>query len=278
MSESSKISEHKTISEQVNNNEYENLSKYIETSLQMSYLEARTIWIQRMISNVYQNSYNVEIQNKILLNSMDINSDLSISPLIKSLSPSTTTTTATATAVTITTSQQSHLGSYGKGIEILEIYRSSWFSVITQFNALFLTSINSTESSQSNLTNCSSISLLSNWIHNQLLLFLQDIKVILSEIDEIISFKLYYEQILMFTIRMSEIGCNFRDSIIPLFESNLIARIEKVWLNGLNQFKQMILTEKYHPNSEEMEAYQNHHNFHQSDYEQVSYFILCYFF
>ena len=32
-----------------NNTQYENLSKYIETSLQMSYLEARTIWIQRMI-------------------------------------------------------------------------------------------------------------------------------------------------------------------------------------------------------------------------------------
>jgi hypothetical protein len=222
------------------------LSKYVETSLQMTYLEARSVWIQRMITNVYQNSYHSELQNRILQNSLEINAENHSSPaLVRSPSASSSAT--------------NHLGSYGKGIEILEIYRSSWFSVITQFNALFLNSSSPTtpstsdptspvpSSSAASISSCPPITLLSHWIHDQLQHFTQDIHCILHEIDEIISFKLFYEQVLLFSIRMSEIGCDFKDLVIPIFEKNLQQRIDKIWSQGVNQFKQMIFTEKYLP-------------------------------
>jgi hypothetical protein len=226
--------------------QYEILSKYVETSLQMSYLEARSIWIQRMITNVYQNSYQSELQNKIMMNSLEINSD------IHSNSPNVSSPPPMVRSPSSSTNQSSHLGSYGKGIEILEIYRSSWFSVITQFNALFLNSTSESSSLpsssfSSSSPSCPSITLLSHWIHDQLQHFINDIHCILHEIDEIISFKLYYEQVLLFSIRMSEIGCDFKELIIPIFENNLKQRIEKIWWQGMNQFKQMILTEKYLP-------------------------------
>lgn len=217
-------------------NQYELMSQYVETSLQMSYLEARSIWIQRMISNVYTSSYNAELQNKILMNSLEINSEITPN------SPNKVGSLSPAPLVRASSSNQpSQLGSYGKGIEILEIYRSSWFSVITQFNALFL------NTSTPNTTSCSSITLLSHWIQDQIQHFVDDISAILQEIDEIVSFKLYYEQVLLFSIRMSEIGCDFKESIIPIFDTNLKERIEKVWMQGIHQFQQMILTEKYIP-------------------------------
>lgn len=228
------------ISLENSNHQYEIMSQYIETSLQMSYLEARSIWIQRMISNVYTSSYNADLQNKILMNSLEINSE------IQSNSPSKTTILSPPPPLVRASSssnQSSHLGSYGKGIEILEIYRSSWFSVITQFNALFLNS----NSSNTTTTSCSSITLLSHWIQDQIQHFIDDIHVILQEIDEIVSFKLFYEQVLLFSIRMSEIGCDFKEFTIPIFNRNLKNRIETIWIQGINQFQQMILTEKYTP-------------------------------
>jgi hypothetical protein len=225
------------------------LSQSIETSLQMSYLEARSLWIERMISTVYQNSYHSELQNKLFLNSIEINSELN---------PSAAVVGAPGSPVKgpqLSPSSTHHLGSYGKGIEILEIYRSSWYSVITQFNALFMNHSSSPSSSSSfTPTTCSSITLLSHWIQNQIQLFQDDLETVLQEIDEIISFKLYFEQVLLFSLRMSEIGCNFKEFVIPIFDSHLKQRIVKVWAQGTNQFKQMILTEKYIVPSEETEA------------------------
>mmetsp|Transcript_10004 Transcript_10004/g.15110 ORF Transcript_10004/g.15110 Transcript_10004/m.15110 type:complete len:671 (+) Transcript_10004:72-2084(+) len=175
------------------------LMRRIETSLQMSFLEARGVWVESMLQGVQDEA---------------------------------TGTYSTATHQSDSTT----LGPYGRGIEILEVYRSSWFAVVTQFNALF-GSADGGEVSPS--------SLLSRWIESQLNSLVKELEVILKDIDEGQSVRSLLEQSFLFASRMSEVGCDFRSHILPVFESAVVCRVEDIWRKGLDIFKQMVVTEKY---------------------------------
>jgi hypothetical protein len=186
----------------------ENLMKRIETTLQMNFLEARSVWMERTIRDVL----------------LGRSSRGRASHGVSDREVSNTSTSAGNTV----------LGPYGRGIELLEACRSSWFSVVTQYNALFAESVGE----------YSSKSLLSCWLENQLQGFEVELKELLVKIDEGPSVRSLIEQCYSFSDRMSQVGCDFSNRIDLIFEDVVFSRIGNTWRSCLSSFKHMVEMEK----------------------------------
>ena len=192
-----------------------NLLKRIETTLQMNFLEARSVWMERCIREVLQGNTG---HSRLTRPSTEGNE--APTPLHDEVAAG---------------GGDLVLGPYGQGIELLEICRSSWFAVVTQYNALFAESVGE----------YSSRSLLSFWLENQLNILKEEFKDLLVNIDEGPSVRSLIEQCYSFSDRMSQVGCDFSGHIIPVFDEVVITRIGNTWTRGLSSFKQMVETEKF---------------------------------
>jgi hypothetical protein len=96
-----------------------------EIKHQMDFLEAKNVWLQRNLENYSSSSATASTSTSSLSEK-------------SSHSSSTSTTSLTNTGTSSTSSQQHHrLGPYGKAVEMLEIRRTSFYSIITQYHALF---------------------------------------------------------------------------------------------------------------------------------------------
>jgi conserved oligomeric Golgi complex subunit 8 len=186
------------------------LMQRVETALQMNFLEARSVWVQAQVETAFSTRHQA---------------------LSSGLHNQDDATESHSTSI----SSGTMLGPYGRGIELLEIYRSSWFSVVSQFNALFASSSSEHPSA----------SLLAYWIEDQISVLLSELSDLLRDIEEGPSVRSLLEQCLLFSERMREVGCDFRVHLLPVFEHAIVWRVGSMWSKGLSNFKQMVVTERF---------------------------------
>lgn len=227
-----------------------------EIRLQMDFLEARTVWLHR----------NSERSTNVVLKTATANSDNSSQEVVSS------------------SSSLLPMGSYGKAIELLELRRTAWFAVITQFNALFrdnddtnttvvaVTNLDSNNINGNNIngnnhrnvaveqpTGFSTAAMILNaWTTRQVSLLLRELEQLLPMIDDGSSLRSVLEQTLFFASRMSQVGCDFSGLVVPLFEEVLLNRFERELHRAVHHFKTMLLTERI--STSDLDYYYHHHH------------------
>eukprot|EP00600_Ochromonadales_sp_CCMP1393_P012291 CAMPEP_0175009724 /NCGR_PEP_ID=MMETSP0005-20121125/7710_1 /TAXON_ID=420556 /ORGANISM="Ochromonas sp., Strain CCMP1393" /LENGTH=916 /DNA_ID=CAMNT_0016265477 /DNA_START=11 /DNA_END=2761 /DNA_ORIENTATION=- len=172
--------------------------------------------------------------------------------------------------------QQQQLGPYGRVMQMLEVRRTAWYTVITQFNALFeetavgqgqlqggITNTTTTPvkglDSSGDLHSTTAIAIssfspaitLNTWTTHQISELLQELQVLLPAIDDGASLRSVFEQILFFASRMSQVGCDFSSLILPLFQEVMLDRVQNELHKAVENFKIMVLTERisFNPNN-----------------------------
>lgn len=205
------------------------LAQNSEVRIQMDFLEARTIWLHR------------SAERALHLQKPDAESkssdDLTSSPVKPRDSSSV--------------GNKASLGPYGKAIEMLEIRRTAWFAVITQFNALFQethstgnTVSKSASAEHFSLQTFSPAIVLSTWATHQVNQLLRELQVLLAAIEDGASLRSVLEQSLFFASRMGQVGCDFSGLVLPLFQEIMLERFSKEVTRAMENFKIMLLTEK----------------------------------
>jgi hypothetical protein len=193
--------------------------KLAETRLQMDFLESRSIWLQSCImkamngesQNNLTTSSNESIDNKNDIDGNGNNNGNGTSSVIL-------------------------LGSYGKAMEVIEINRLSFFSIITQFEALFEGTIEGTHSNTD---------ILGGWVCRQTNLLLADLQTLLPNIEEGASIRSVLEQTLFLSDRLSILGCDLTNLIMPLFKNIIMNRLSSDWKNNVDNFKTILATERF---------------------------------
>lgn len=229
-------------------------SQNSEIRLQMDFLEARTLWLSRNAERYLNNSNGIINSSSSTSTSINLQTTTSdqvdhdvMSGNIKSFEYKNT----------------SNLGSYGKVIELLEIRRTAWFTVITQFNALFRdneTTFHSntdknTHKNNKNVDNnslqesfsCVSFSpiiVLNTWLTNQVHQLLHEMKHFLPTIDDGASLRSILEQSLFFASRMRQVSCDFSNLIIPIFHEVMYNHVKHELQQAIQKFKNILLTER----------------------------------
>lgn len=197
-------------------NKIDSLRQYMlqcaETKLQMDFLEVRTIWLQQLLDKA--------------LNDISVVVDYSDSSIMN-ISEFNIGSKSNATVVGLP-------GVYGRTIEMLETSRSAWFSIITQFNALFSDMKGSIPAS----------SVISSWLIIMTNNLLEDIQSLLLQIEDGASVKAVLDQTLFFSDRMSQVGGDFSPYIFPMFCSTISRRISNEWISALANFKSILVTER----------------------------------
>jgi hypothetical protein len=228
------------------------LLQTFEVRLQMDFLEARTIWLH---NNAERASQSRRTESG------------------KTFSADDSSSTVNA--------DKASLGPYGKASEMLEVRRTAWFTVITQFKALFLEdhgNANGTgkghplerDSNAVDLPAYSASAVLSAWTTRQVNQLLCELQQLLPLIEEGASLRSVLEQTLFFASRMSQVGCDFSGVALPLFQEVMCDRFAREVGKAADAFKSMVLTERVAFDGEHSDA---------SAKEQVSFlsstFIFC---
>lgn len=153
------------------------------------------------------------------------------------------------------------LGPYGKIIELLEVRRTAWFTVITQFNALFrdqeadshrTATTTTTEYSRSRgciepftAASFSPVVVLNSWVTRQVNQLLREMQLLLlPNSNDGATLRSILEQTLFFSTRMSQVGCDFSNLVLPLFKEVVMATVQRELAVAVEQFKVMLLTER----------------------------------
>ena len=151
-----------------------------ETRLQMDFLEARTVWLERVADRAL---HGLSGEN---------------------------------------------LGPYGRALEMLEVNRTTWFSVLTQFKALF------EENSDVELGSHPPTAILAAWATSQAHQLLNNLQQLLPNIEEGASLRAVLEQTCFFANRMGQVGCDLSSLAMPLFRRALIVRLTGTYVNDHN--------------------------------------------
>lgn len=102
------------------------------------------------------------------------------------------------------------LGPYGQSVELLENRRTSLYTVITQFKALFL----EVEPEIGD-------EILRKWISHHVILVLRELHTHLSEIKDGSAVKALMEQAVYFAKRLADEGADFTSSVLRLFSQSI---------------------------------------------------------
>jgi len=189
-----------------------------ETRLQMDFLEARSLWLNKLV----ERSRNGEVATFISQNlSQSVDSNNLVS---------------TETSENVSTKSNGLLGPYGRAMEVIEVHRSAWFSIITQFQSLF-------ENSGETYHNSSEI--LGPWCTRQAHLLIVELKILLPNIEEGASLRSVLEQALFIANRLGTVGCDFTSLLLPTFKDVLYSKISSDWKSAFANFKCMLATERF---------------------------------
>jgi len=212
------------------------LVRSCETRLQMEFLEGRSLWIQSQLG---------EGRARIGTGGSDeSNNNSSSSSAIERasvLSPGLAAPSSSAS-----------LGPYGQAIEMIEAARTSWFTVVTQYNAVFGTtnassSGNTAEPSADATGTYPTTAILSAWVSAQVGALFRDIEILCKGVDEGAALRSILEQSLFFGQRMAQVGCNFNAMLVPLFERIIVERISIQVDEASRHLKHILDTERYNP-------------------------------
>lgn len=205
-----------------------NLLQFFETRLQMSFLEARSFWLKRSLERVAQGQSPFgDLVDSIGGGALD---------QLDSAGDKVAGSSGNADSKI---PKENLVGSYGRCIEMLELCRTAWFAVVTQFVALFQ------DSSSIGLESAPSKMLLGAWLTEQIHQLLCDLKSLLPNILEGTSLRTVLEQTLLFAQRMGDVGCDFSGLVLPLFEEVIVDRVELELKLSVSHFKSMIATERF---------------------------------
>jgi hypothetical protein len=196
-----------------------------ENKLQMDFLEARTVWLKKGSERAMFGA------NPELPNGNNASSD-------SKPSGETDADNAAGTPTLLSSQGRTDLGPYGQAIELLEINRTSWYTIVTQYKSLFPDSANSASDS------ISSLSILGAWINKQVFSLLDELQTLLPQIESATSLRTVLEQALFFAHRMSEVGCDFAMLLLEVFKDNLVYRVESELEMAASHFKNMVANEK----------------------------------
>ena len=207
-----------------------------ETRLQMEFLEARTVWLGRLQEKVHQG-----LPLASGADAPDKGAEGEGSAEEPVGSSSSGASKAVGKQLPTRGASGNVLGPYGKAIEMLEANRTSWFAVVTQFNALFEDSISETSKEMPHPASA----ILNAWItrHSQQLLV--DLEKLVAGIDEGAAVRSVLEQALFFAARMGQVGCDFSTSIIPIFRKIVVSRVTADWKVASANFRSMLATERF---------------------------------
>ena len=189
-----------------------------ETRLQMEFLEARSLLIEREyaqgINRARENgSSNIEHSNVAAVGAVPSGAGL---------------------------------GTYGKAVELLEASRSSWFAVVTQFNALFSSNNIATSGAiTGDFYAYPSVAILSAWVGSQTEQLLTDLEVLCLQIEEGAALRAVLEQALFLGERMGKVQCDFSVAVVQLFHKLLTQRIKQDLQAALSHFRTMLQRERF---------------------------------
>eukprot|EP01041_Mallomonas_annulata_P000330 gene330-591_t len=196
------------------------LIKSAETRLQMDFLEARGVWVDRLMDRA-------------------LNDGVGATGALEQAGDLTTPTTDhrdRASAGSGGVSGRSGLHSpYGRTIEMLEVNRSAWFSIVTQFNALF----------EESAGLCSSSTILSTWASRSVQRLLTELTIVLPSLEDGAAMRSVLEQTLFFSDRMGQVGCDFTPLAHSVFATALETRLQNDWTAAAAQFKSITSTERF---------------------------------
>lgn len=213
------------------------LAQNFEVRLQMDFLEARTVWLLNCA------------ERALHLPRSDNNKTGAGDEGATARNPTSTSTTLPGTS-------KAALGPYGQVSEMLEIRRTAWFAVITQFNALFRDNQSgTTQTSRSrngvtadgaalDVPAFGACAVLSAWATRQVNQLLRELQVQLPQIEDGASLRSVLEQTLFFASRMSQVGCDFSGLAIPVFHDVLCHRFVSDVQRTAQSFKNILLTER----------------------------------
>ncbi len=212
-------------------------SQNSEIRLQMDFLEARSLWLHRIAERPLSTATVSGLSSLHSVGSIAIaDGDEAVG-------------------------SKGALGPYGKIIELLEVRRTAWFTVITQFNALFrdqeadnhrtATTAN-TEYSRSRgsiepftAASFSPVVVLNSWVTRQVNQLLREMQLLLlPNSNDGATLRSILEQTLFFSTRMSQVGCDFSNLVLPLFKEVVMATVQRELAVAVEQFKVMLLTER----------------------------------
>lgn len=212
-------------------------SQNSEIRLQMDFLEARSLWLHRIAERPLSTATVSGLSSLHSVGSIAIaDGDEAVG-------------------------SKGALGPYGKIIELLEVRRTAWFTVITQFNALFrdqeadshrTASTATTEYSRSRgsiepftAASFSPVVVLNSWVTRQVNQLLREMQLLLlPNSNDGATLRSILEQTLFFSTRMSQVGCDFSNLVLPLFKEVVMATVQRELAVAVEQFKVMLLTER----------------------------------
>lgn len=205
-----------------------------ETRLQMEFLEARSAWLCRMQENVSQG----------LTSSLSLDGDLALSREQSEKSDDAMEQIERSKVARLSPGGAG-LGPYGKAIEMLEANRTSWFAVVTQFNALFEDSMGEAEEWKDSASCHPASTILQAWIATRIASLLIDLEKLASGIEEGAAVRSVLEQALFFASRMGQVGCDFSGSVLPIFRQVTLKRVAGDWKIAMVNFTSMLKTERF---------------------------------
>lgn len=176
-----------------------------EVRLQMDFLEARTVWLDRAVEAARAGAHST---SESLSESKKYAGDGSSS----------------------SSAGGGQLGPYGRVIEMLESRRTSWFAVITQFAALFQVDMAVTPAASPlglGDHEYSAHAVLTGWATRQVHALLSEMRELLPQIKEGGSLRSVLEQTLFFSHRMGQVRCDFTELVLPLFKEVVTDRVSK---------------------------------------------------
>jgi hypothetical protein len=194
--------------------------KGIESRLQMDFLECRSIWLERLLADS-----NAGV--RLALNNASTGPDALDHPHAGA--------SDTGGQSPPSAGGQDRLGLYGRAIEMIEIYRTAWFEIISHFNALF----------QDSVGNVSSRLVLSGWIWNQYRAFSSELCKLLRKIDDGSSVRSVLEQCLHFASRLKDLECDFSGMIVTDIGSVVLNSFKESCSIALQRLEVMLSTERF---------------------------------
>jgi hypothetical protein len=170
-----------------------------EIKLQMDFLEARTVWMQKALDEV---------------------SFPNISKEYKTLGP------------------------YGRCIEMLEVRRTALFSIVTQFQALFVQRTVEQQPEVVENQGLSSQLTLQSWVSRQISFLLEELRDTTLKLDDGASMRSIMEQCVFLASRLGSVGCDFTSRCVNLFEEILLQRVKRDFNSVVQNFLLVLTHEK----------------------------------
>lgn len=207
----------------------QHLVRSSETLLQMEYLEARTAAIEKSIDNIQS------------FTGTSISSNSNSEPVLALRTAPSSSSDKTLDSFGVGMDGSMGIGLQGRLLEAIEIQRSMWFTTIKNFGALFGTGKeeekNKTSSSQSPDI------VISAWVTQMVTRFQRDLVTALPKVEEGSGLRAILEQTLYFCDRLGQVGCDFTQVVLPLFEKVQLDKLTMTLEQATNTFGGLLGTE-----------------------------------